>query len=83
MPTDVSKAVAALSSEEQSRLPASLRTALGLNDPRAAAWAAAKAERDSAIEAAYALEDPDERAAAIGAAKDAWAAAKSALGAEG
>jgi len=46
-------------------------------DPKV--WAAAKADRDAAIEAAYAVENPDERVAALEAARDAWTKRKAAL----
>ncbi len=81
--------VLSLSPEEQAALPSRLRRLVA--DEETLAWNAAKADRDAAIEAAtarvdaddpesgYVIEDPDERAAAVAAARDAWAAAKAEL----
>lgn len=72
MPTDIDRAVKELSAAEQARLPAALRQALGLADPQAAVWAAAKTARDAAL--AKATND-GERASAV--AK--WQAARARL----
>lgn len=73
--------IASLTDAERAALPSRLR-ALNADD-RTKAWGQAKAERDAALAAAWAIEDPDERAAAVAAAKEAWAAAKADLLAEG
>ena len=49
------------------------------DDELAKAWREAKAERDAAIEAAYQIPEPDDRAAAIEAARAAWQARKTEL----
>ena len=80
MPTtepDLGSLVASLTPDERARLPARLRALVA--DERAAAWAQAKAERDAAMEVAYALDDLDERAAALTVANDAWQACKAKL----
>lgn len=82
--------IASLTDAERAALPSRLR-ALNADD-RTKAWGAAKAERDAALAAAWAkddetgaylIPDPDERAAAVAAAKEAWAATKADLLAEG
>lgn len=74
------KVVASLSPAEQAALPSRLRALVA--DDYVAAWAQAKAERDAALRAALELEDPDERVAALEAAKEAWQARKAELLAE-
>lgn len=73
--------VAGLAPEEQAVLPSRLRALVA--DHETVAWNVAKAERDAALEAAYEVEDLDERAVAITAAKDAWTARKAQLLVEG
>lgn len=72
--------IATLTDKERAALPSRLRTLVA--DERTKAWGKAKAARDAALEAAWAIEDLDERAAAVAAAKDAWADAKADLLAE-
>lgn len=73
--------VATMTPEERAALPARFRATVA--DDATRAWQDAKAKRDAALEAATALEDPDERAAAIEAAKAEWADFKAAHRAEG
>lgn len=85
--------VQSLTVEERAALPSHLR-ALAADDATVA-WNQAKAERDAALEAAYArvdpsdpesdyvIDEPEERAAAAAAAKATWAEFKaSAAGAD-
>lgn len=78
---DLRPLVESLSDAEQAALPGRLRRLVA--PPVVSAWADAKAERDAAIAVAYALEDPDEREAALFAARDAWRSRKAELQAEG
>lgn len=71
------KVVASLSPAEQAALPSRLRALVA--GPETTAWAEAKAERDAALAAALELEDPDERVAALEAAKEAWQVRKAEL----
>lgn len=85
--------VLSLSEAEQAALPSRLRALTA--DERTIAWNAAKAERDAAIatatalvdpedpESDYLIADPKERWAKVAVAKDAWAARKAELTAEG
>lgn len=73
--------VLSLTPEERGALPARLRALAA--DKATIAWNEAKAERDAALEAAYAIEDPDERTAAAEAARAAWADFKASALAEG
>lgn len=75
---DLAKAAEGLTDEEIARLPGRLRRVVA-PDPLADEWAEAKAARDGALEAAYALEDPDMRETAVAAARKAWAGAKTKL----
>jgi len=70
-------AIAELADEERARLPSRLRALIA--DDHTMAWNAAKAERDAAYEAAWAIEDLDDRAAALEAAKTAWTERKAEL----
>lgn len=72
--------VASLSTTEQAALPSRLRSLVA--DDATHGWNAAKAARDAALEAAEGLTDPDQRVAAIDAAKAEWAAYKTAHAAE-
>jgi hypothetical protein len=85
--------VLSLAPSEQAALPSRLRRLAA--DEETLAWNAAKAERDAALEAAwarvdpedpgsdYVIADPDERAATVAAAKDAWRDRKAELKGEG
>lgn len=78
--SEADQLVAALSNlteAEIAALPSRLRRLL--RPPEADAWEAGKAERDAALAAAYELEDPDERAEAVSAARAAWAERKAEL----
>jgi hypothetical protein len=85
--------VLSLAPSEQAALPSRLRRLAA--DEETIAWNAAKVDRDAALAAAtakvdpddpesdYVIADPDERAAAVAAVKDAWAARKATLKGEG
>jgi hypothetical protein len=77
----IAAVVTSLTPEEQAALPARLRATTA--DQATREWNDAKARRDAALQAADELEDPDERVAAIDAAKAEWTAFKAGQRAEG
>jgi hypothetical protein len=79
--TDLRRMVETLTPTERGALPARLRRLVA--DGATRAWWEAKAARDADLEAAYAVEDPDEREAALANAREAWTARKAELKGEG
>lgn len=69
--------LADLSEDEIARLPSRLRALE--RDEHTEAWNEAKDARDVAIAAAWAIEDADQRAAALEAAQASWAERKAEL----
>jgi|GEM_PF-4254989 len=75
----VAAVVASLTIEERGALPARLRAMVA--DERTLAWQEAKGARDAEREAAWGIEDVEERATALTTAKERWSAFKAAFAA--